>query len=107
MLDGFSENTLGELPTIELFQSLGYEYRDCFHERFGEMGTLGRETSSDFVFVSKSKDALFRLKSDKKPEAIVLAAEVLSRTRDLLLLKLISGEIDVEELDTNTGGIFE
>ncbi|MGH7800442.1 MAG: hypothetical protein ACREOW_07400 [Thermodesulfobacteriota bacterium] len=56
-----------ELPAIELFKTIGYEYQNCFYERFAEMGTLGRETSSDFVFVSKSKDALFRLKSDKQP----------------------------------------
>jgi hypothetical protein len=52
-MSDFTEKGLIEQPAIELFQSLGYDYLDCFHETF-------------------------------------------DKTRDLLLPKLISGEIDVE-----------
>src|SRR3990172_9714411 len=80
----YSESALIELPTIELFQSLGYKYRDCFQERFGEKGTLGRETPSDVVLVPRLKEALFRLNADLKPESINLAIEELTRERSSL-----------------------
>lgn len=40
----YSEEALVELPTIEFFQSRGYEQRNCFNEKFGQNSTLGRET---------------------------------------------------------------
>jgi len=55
----YSEDSLIEQPTIELFKSLSYAYQDCYNETFGE-------------------------------------------TRDLLLPKLISGEVDVEKMDIKT-----
>ena len=73
-----------ELPTIELFQTLGYEYRDCFYERFGEKGTLGRETPSDVVLVPRLKEPLLRLNTNLKPEAIDLAIEELIKDRSSL-----------------------
>jgi hypothetical protein len=39
----YSEAALIEQPAIDLSQSLGYSYLDCFHEAFGEKGTPGRE----------------------------------------------------------------
>jgi hypothetical protein len=32
----YSESSLVEQPTIELFQSLGYEHQNCFNEKLGE-----------------------------------------------------------------------
>ena len=52
-MKNYTESSLVELPAIELFQSLGYEHRNCFHERFGENSTLGRETLSDNLFSSE------------------------------------------------------
>ncbi len=43
----YSEDTLIEQPAIALFAELGYETANCFHERFGPHGTLGRETSGE------------------------------------------------------------
>src|SRR3972149_10946894 len=83
-INEYSEETLVELPAIELFQSLCYEYRDCFHERFREKATLGRETPSDVVLVPRLKDALFRLNPNLSPEAIDLAVEELTRDRSSL-----------------------
>src|SRR3990172_10577059 len=80
----YSESALIELPTIELFQSLVYKYRDCLQERFGEKGTLGRETPSDVVLVPRLKDALFRLNPKLSPVAIDLAIEELTRDRSSL-----------------------
>jgi type I restriction enzyme R subunit len=84
MSTGYSENILIELPAIELFESLGYEYKNCFHERFGQNGTLGRETPSDVVLIPKLKNTLVRLNPELQPEAIHLATEELTRDRSSL-----------------------
>jgi len=44
---------------------------------------------------------------DNQIENLQSQIENLRRTRDLLLPKLISGEIDVGELDTKAGGFIE
>ena len=79
--NNYSESTLVEQPTIELFQSLGYEHQNCFHEKFGETGTLGRETPSDVVLVSRLKSALCRLNPNLPEETIALAIDELTRDR--------------------------
>jgi type I restriction enzyme R subunit len=82
-MNEYSESTLVEQPAIELFHSLGYEHQNCFHERFGDSGTLGRETPSDVVLVPRLKSALCRLNPDLSEEAIALAIEELTRDRSL------------------------
>ena len=83
-MNEYSESTLVEQPAIELFQSLGYEHQNCFHERFGDNGTLGRETLSDIVIIPCLKSALFRLNPDLPEEAIALAIDGLTRDRSSL-----------------------
>src|SRR3989304_38492 len=83
-MKNYTESALIELPAIDIFQLLGYEYSDCFHERYGEKGTLGRETPSDVVLVPRLKLALFRLNPNLKPEAVTLVIEELTRDRSSL-----------------------
>src|SRR3972149_11476049 len=83
-MNDYTESTLVEFPAIELFQSLGYKHRNCFYEKFGEKGTLGRETPSDVVLVPRLKKALFRLNPNLSPEATDLAIEELTRDRSSL-----------------------
>ena len=97
MVGKYSEDILIEQPVIELFQSLGYDYQNCDHETFGKSGTLGRKTPSDVVLIPRLKQSLITLNPSVSSEAIVLSIKKL--TRDLLLPKLISGEIDMEKLD--------
>jgi type I restriction enzyme R subunit len=96
MVYEYNEDSLIEQPAIELFKSLGYDYQNCYQETFGKSGTLGRETPSDVVLTSRLKQSLIALNPSVSFEAIDLAIEEL--TRDLLLPKLINGEIDVEKL---------
>ena len=77
----YSESTLVEQPAIELFQSLDYEHQNCFNEKFGETGTLDRETPSDVVLVPRRKSALCRLNPNLHEEAIALAIDELTRDR--------------------------
>ena len=102
MNSDYSEDSLVEQPAIALFSELDWETANCFHEKFGENGTLGRETSNEVVLVPRLRTALLRLNHDLSTEAIALAIEEL--TRDMLLPKLISGEVDVEKIDIKMPG---
>ena len=50
-MSDYSEDSLVEQPAIELFSQLGWYPKNCFYEKFGENGTLGRETSSEVVLL--------------------------------------------------------
>lgn len=84
MNSDYSEDFLIEQPAIELFKSLDYTHRDCFHETFGENGTLGRETSSNVVLIPKLKEALVKINILLPAEAIDKAIEELTRDRGIL-----------------------
>src|SRR3990170_5607002 len=92
-MKNYTESALIEPPAIDIFQLLGYEYSDCFHERYGEKGTLGRETPSDVVLVPKLKEALFRLNPNLSTEAIALAIEELTGDRSSLSPVVANQEI--------------
>ncbi len=78
-----SEEAL-ENATIALFEELGYAAANCFHEAYGENGTLGRETSAEVVLIPKLRTALEKLNPDLPKEAIALAIEELTRERSTL-----------------------
>ena len=90
-MNNYSEDTLVEQPTIAFFSELDWETANCFYEKFGEKGTLGRETTNEVLLL---RAVLVRLNPDLLSNAIDLAIEEL--TRDLLLPKLLSREPDVE-----------
>jgi type I restriction enzyme R subunit len=48
-VSSYSEDAL--MPAIALFAEMGYETANCFLEKFGRYGTLGRETSGEVVLV--------------------------------------------------------
>lgn len=83
-MSDYSEDSLVEQPAIELFNELDWETANCFYEKFGENGTLGRETSSVVVLVHRLRAALVRLNPDLPPEAIALAIEELTRDRSVM-----------------------
>ena len=100
----YSESALIEQPAIELFQFLGYSYQGCFHEIFGEKGTLGRETSTDVILITRLRQTLLNLNPDLPNEAIEQAIEELTRDRSLLnpanankeIYKLIRDGVEVQ-----------
>lgn len=83
-MTNYNELSLVEQPAIELFQSLGYNHQDCFHETFGEKGILGRVTSTDVVLIPKLKEALINLNPSLPGEAINQTIEELTRDRSIL-----------------------
>ena len=82
--DDYSEDALIEQPAIELFEELGWEAENCFHETFGSNSTLGRETTNEVVLVPKLRAALEKLNPGLPQEAISQAIEELTRDWSLL-----------------------
>lgn len=93
----YTEDQLVEQPAIGLFAALGWRTVSAMDEAFGAGGLLGRETRGEVVLVEPLRAALCKLNPDLPPEAIQTAVDEL--TRDLLLPRLLSGQIDVEALD--------
>lgn len=83
-MSDYSEDSLVEQPAIELFSKLNWQTANCFHEKFGENGTLGRETSSEVILLPRLRAALVHLNPDLPSEAIALAIEELKRDRSVM-----------------------
>ena len=82
-IDPDSEGAL-EANTIRLFESLGWEAADCYHETFGVGSTLGRQTTEQVVLEWRLKAALERLNPDVPPLALDLAVDELTKDRSVL-----------------------
>jgi type I restriction enzyme R subunit len=80
-LPGYSENILIERPAIALLGELGWHHWNCFEETFGTAGTLGRETSTEVVLVSRLRSALKRFNSGLPSQALEDAIEEVIRDR--------------------------
>src|SRR5436305_1159235 len=78
---GYSEDELIEQPAITLFGELGWETANCYHERLGANGTLGRETRGEVVLVRRLRAALNKLNPAVGAPAIDLAIDALTRDR--------------------------
>ena len=83
-MNDYSENQLIEQPAIDLFKSLGYTHENCYHEAFGERGTLGRAASTDVVLIPRLRQALIKLNPSLPSNAIDQAIEELTRDRSIL-----------------------
>ena len=87
----YTEDNLIQQPAILRFHDLGWEVADCFEEKCGVQGTLGRETRAEVVLVSKLRPALERLNPEASAEAIDLAVEELTRDRSAQSLPRLTG----------------
>lgn len=88
----FTEEKI-ELPTIELFKSLGYQHENGFNEQVGEYSTFGRETRSEVVLKKRLEDALIRLNPEIPRHIIDLAVEDLTKDRRTLNPTVANQEI--------------
>src|SRR2546422_3385276 len=89
----FSEETLVEKPAIELFHELGWETKNCFHETFGPDGTLGRDSPSEVVLVSRLRPSLEGLNPGLPADAIDAAIDELIRDRGAMSAAQANKEI--------------
>jgi type I restriction enzyme R subunit len=110
MPHAYTEDQLVEQPAIGLFAELGWQTVSALEETFSATGTLLRETKGEVVLVSRLRAALERLNPTLPPEAITAAVDELTRdrsamlkhqiqnlrrTRDLLLPRLRSGQVEL------------
>ncbi len=82
-----------ENAAIALFGSLGWETINCYQEVCGTNSTLGRQTRSEAVLVSRLRSALEKLNPSLPQMAIALAIDELTRDRSTLSLANANREI--------------
>jgi type I restriction enzyme R subunit len=87
MADAYTEDQLCEQPAIALFAELGWQTVSAMEEIFGANGTLGRETPSEVVLLSRLRAALARLHSSLPPDAIQTAVDELVRDRSAMSIE--------------------
>ena len=75
MQNAYTEDQIVEQPAIELFAKLGWQTLSAIEEIFGASGTLGRDTPSEVVLVSRLRKTLERLNPQLLPEASASAVE--------------------------------
>ena len=80
-MSDYSESVLIEQPAIDLFADLGWQTINCFYEKFGSGGSIGRETSSEVVLINRLRSALGRLNPHLPRDALDSAIEALTQDR--------------------------
>src|SRR5260370_20108658 len=79
-----SEDAAIEQPTIALFAELGWETLNCYHENFGPMSLLGRETPANVILSVRLRAALQKLNPGISPLAVEIATEELTKDRSTM-----------------------
>jgi len=111
----YSEDRLVEQPAIALFGELGWQTASAMEEKFGECGTLGRETSGEVALVPRLRTALEKLNPQLPAEAIASAVDELTRDRGAMTLAganrevwgLLKDGVKVAVPDRERGGLRE
>src|ERR1039457_4175016 len=79
-----SEDAAIEQPTIALFAELGWETLNCYHETFGPLSLLGRETMADVVLPHRLHAAIEKLNPGVSSNAIDIAVQELTKDRRVM-----------------------
>ncbi len=79
-----SEDAAIEQPTIALFAELGWQTLNCYHENFGPLSLLGRETMADVVLPHRLHSAIEKLNPGVSPNAIDIAVQELTKDRRVM-----------------------
>jgi type I restriction enzyme, R subunit len=78
-----SEDAL-ERNTVRLFEELGWESANCYHEVCGANSTLGRETTEQVVLEWRLKASLEKLNPNVPPLALDVAVAEVTKDRSVL-----------------------
>lgn len=77
----YTEDQLVEQPAIKLFEELGWETVNAYHETLGSDGALGRDNKSEVFLTRRLRDAISRLNPEAPSEAVEQAVQQVTRTR--------------------------
>ena len=89
----FTEDQLVERPAIELFEQLGWDHVNAYHETLGPNGTLGRDNKSEVFLLSRLRQAIERLNPSMPPEAIDDAVVEITKPRTAMHYARANAEI--------------
>jgi type I restriction enzyme R subunit len=89
----FTEDQLVEQPAIQLFERLGWETINAYHETLGVGGTLGRDNKSEVFLSTRLRASLQRLNPGIPAEAIDYAMTEICRSRTALHYARANGEV--------------
>ncbi len=83
-MNQYTEDNLVEQPAMELLHSMGWDTINCYDEKLGKDGTLGRETTSEIVLVRYLREAIKRINPTADIDAIDMAIEEITKDRSSL-----------------------
>ena len=89
----YSEDELVERPAIELFEALGWEHIDAYHEVAGPANQLGRDNKAEVILVPRLRQALERVNRDATREAIDDAVTEITKPRTAMHYARANAEI--------------
>jgi type I restriction enzyme R subunit len=89
----YSEDELVEQPAIALFEELGWEHVDAYHETLGPEGTLGRDNRSEVFLTGRLRHAVERLNPGMPSEAVEDAVSELIKPRTAMHYARANAEI--------------
>jgi type I restriction enzyme R subunit len=79
-----SEDAAIEQPTIALFVELGWQALNCYHENFGPLSLLGRETTAEVVLPHRLRSAIETLNPGISPNAVEIAIHDIVKDRSTM-----------------------
>jgi type I restriction enzyme R subunit len=77
----YTELQLVEQPAIKLFEELGWDSVNAYHETLGSDGTLGRDNKSEVFLTRQLRTAIERLNPGVPAEAIDQAVSEMTKAR--------------------------
>ncbi len=80
----YTEDQLVEQPAIRLFEDLGWDTINAYHETLGQAGTLGRDNKSEVFLIRRLRAAIERLNPGTPAEAIDQAVNEITRPRTVM-----------------------
>ena len=80
----YTEDQLVEQPAIRLFEELGWESVNAYHETLGPDGTLGRDNKSDVFLIRRLRAAIERLNPGMPAEAVEQTVTEITRPRTVM-----------------------
>jgi type I restriction enzyme R subunit len=80
----YTEDQLVEQPAIKLFEELGWDSVNAYHETLGPNSTLGRDNKSEVFLTRRLRAAIVRLNLGTPAEAIDQAVTEITRPRTVM-----------------------